>query len=120
MQSKLSFDVWDLKAESASNGAWVIYGSLKVPVKAEKLNQVWQVGAKVTNGSPDKHDFKPANLDAKGTLVLVGTPVSPTPASAPAPSGSAGGSPAPEKGGQSTLTANYLGFFLGSLIVLAF
>ncbi|KAJ7950559.1 Cytochrome b561 and DOMON domain-containing protein [Quillaja saponaria] len=68
--SKLSFDVWDMKAEE-SDSLIKIYAKLKVPEKAEILNQVWQVGP-VTDGRPSKHGFLPANLNAKGTLSLNG------------------------------------------------
>ena len=67
---KLSFDSWDLSAEESSNNV-TIFASVKVPEKAESLNQVWQVGSAVTDGMPMKHDFFPANLNAKGTLQLV-------------------------------------------------
>ncbi|KAJ7961645.1 Cytochrome b561 and DOMON domain-containing protein [Quillaja saponaria] len=71
VQSKLSFDVWDMRAEE-SDGLIKIYAKVKVPEKAEKLNQVWQVGPSVTAGRPDKHEFQTENLNAKGTLSLNG------------------------------------------------
>lgn len=118
-QSNLSFDVWDLKAESGSNGTWVIYGSLKVPDKVEQLNQVWQIGARVSDGHPNKHEFAPTNLDAKETLSLVETPQSLTPASAPAPTPAPSPLSAPEKAGQSILRTNNLGLFLFLVSALA-
>ncbi|KAK4779197.1 hypothetical protein SAY86_006725 [Trapa natans] len=70
-ESKISFEVWDMAAESATDGTMRIYAKIKVPGDASKLNQVWQVGPSVTDGVPDKHDFAVANLVAKGTLNLV-------------------------------------------------
>ncbi|XVF21303.1 hypothetical protein REPUB_Repub12eG0079300 [Reevesia pubescens] len=85
VEGKLSFDVWDLEAESGDDGNMVIYGSLKVPVNAEKLNQVWQVGPGVTNGHPMKHEFAKANLASNGELKLVEKVTSGAPSPAPAP-----------------------------------
>ncbi|KAI4354209.1 hypothetical protein L6164_003098 [Bauhinia variegata] len=68
-QEKLSFDVWDLSAEE-NNGTMTIFAGVKLPGKAENVSQVWQVGPSVTDGTPDKHEFKPANLGSKGTLAL--------------------------------------------------
>ncbi|KAF7825869.1 cytochrome b561 and DOMON domain-containing protein [Senna tora] len=68
---KLSFEVWDMKAEE-SGGLMRIFAKIKVPEKAEKMNQVWQVGPSVTDGRPDQHGFETANLAAKGTLSLNG------------------------------------------------
>lgn len=93
-EQKLSFDVWDLSAESnATSGDFIIFASVKVPEKAESLNQIWQVGAAVNNGKPAKHEFAPANKDAKATLELVAAQRSgKTAAPSPAPaSTSAGG-----------------------------
>ncbi|KAI4354207.1 hypothetical protein L6164_003097 [Bauhinia variegata] len=75
VQSKLSFDVWDTKAEE-SDGLMRIFAKVKVPAKAESLNQVWQVGPSVTAGFPDKHAFGQANLQSKGTLSLNGGQIS--------------------------------------------
>lgn len=68
---KLSFDVWDTKAEE-SDGFMRIFAKIRVPAKTESLNQVWQVGSSVTDGVPDKHDTATANLESKGTLSLNG------------------------------------------------
>ena len=65
----LSFDVWDLMAEE-SEGSMRIFAKVKVPEKTQSLNQVWQVGPSVIDGRPDKHNFEPANLNAKGILSL--------------------------------------------------
>ncbi|XP_028765319.1 cytochrome b561 and DOMON domain-containing protein At3g25290-like, partial [Neltuma alba] len=67
---KLSFDVWDLKAEESSGGAVSIFATVKLPENAEKVNQVWQVGPSVTDGEPDTHNFAPVNLESKGVLNL--------------------------------------------------
>ncbi|XVF72328.1 hypothetical protein PTKIN_Ptkin12aG0112300 [Pterospermum kingtungense] len=85
VEGKLSFEVWDLEADTGDDGKMVIYGSLKVPVSAEKLNQVWQVGPGVTNGHPMKHDFAKANLVALGELMLVEKLSSAAPSPAPTP-----------------------------------
>ncbi|XP_022758768.1 auxin-induced in root cultures protein 12-like [Durio zibethinus] len=72
VEGNLSFDVWDLEAEAGDDGKMVIYGSLKVPASAEKLNQVWQVGPGVTtDGHPMKHEFAKDNLASMGELKLV-------------------------------------------------
>lgn len=68
--NKLAFDVWGLAAESRASGKNVIYASVKVPTGATKLNIVWQVGAKVTNGRPMKHAYAKENLSSKGVLQL--------------------------------------------------
>ncbi|KAE8730569.1 Cytochrome b561 and DOMON domain-containing protein [Hibiscus syriacus] len=84
VEGKLSFDVWDLEAESHKDGKMVIYGSVKVAGSAEKLIQVWQVGPGVVDGHPMKHEFAKANLAAVGELQLV-QKLSPA-ASSPSPS----------------------------------
>ncbi|XP_054784311.1 cytochrome b561 and DOMON domain-containing protein At3g25290-like [Prosopis cineraria] len=66
---KLSFEVWDTKAEE-SGGHMTIFAKIKVPGKKDSLNQVWQVGPSVTNGVPDRHDLATANMKSKGTLSL--------------------------------------------------
>ncbi|XVF81264.1 hypothetical protein PTKIN_Ptkin15bG0142000 [Pterospermum kingtungense] len=69
-EGKLSFEVWDLEAEAGNDGKTVIYGSVKVPAGAEKVNQVWQVGP-VFDGQPGKHESGTDNLGSKGELKLV-------------------------------------------------
>lgn len=75
VQSKLSFDVWDTKAEEV-NGVIRMFGKIKVPADlAAKgtVNQVWQVGPAVgANGALVKHEFLAPNLNAKATLDLSG------------------------------------------------
>ncbi|KAI9071259.1 hypothetical protein K1719_009044 [Acacia pycnantha] len=68
---KLSFDVWDTRAEE-SGGLMMIFAKIKVPENKDSLNQVWQAGPSVTNGMPDQHDFATANMNSKGTLSLSG------------------------------------------------
>ncbi|XVF32088.1 hypothetical protein REPUB_Repub17cG0051900 [Reevesia pubescens] len=85
VEGKLSFDVWDLEAEAGNDGKTVIYGSLKVPASAEKLNQVWQVGPGVRNGHPMKHEFAKVNLGSLGELTLVEKVNSGSSSPAPAP-----------------------------------
>lgn len=81
--SKLSFEVWDVKAEEAANdgGALRIFAKVKVPADLAakgKVNQVWQVGPGVSNGRIQPHDFSGPNLGAMGPLDLTGaTPVGP-------------------------------------------
>ncbi|KAK9933566.1 hypothetical protein M0R45_020759 [Rubus argutus] len=70
---KLSFDVWNVSAEYTS--AFTIFATVKVPEKAETVNQVWQVGGgfnKIT-GMIEKHSFAAANLISYGPLSLVAT-----------------------------------------------
>ncbi|XP_038898919.1 auxin-induced in root cultures protein 12-like [Benincasa hispida] len=92
----LSFPFWNMAAESA-NGRLIIFATVKVPAKAKSLNQVWQVGPAVDpdSGVPAPHDFKPANLNAKGVLVFdkSGGGVAPSPA--PSAHGGASGAPTP-------------------------
>jgi hypothetical protein len=70
-ESKLSFEVWDLRAEQ-SDGVMRIFAKLKVPRNGMTVNQVWQVGASVTSGVPDAHPMQTANLNSKSTLNLSG------------------------------------------------
>ncbi|XWS36613.1 hypothetical protein CRYUN_Cryun20dG0099900 [Craigia yunnanensis] len=70
----LSFEVWDMTAESRTDGSLAILAKIKVPADfAAKgtINQVWQVGPSVgEDGMLVKHDFAAANLQSKGTLDL--------------------------------------------------
>ncbi|CAJ2670014.1 unnamed protein product [Trifolium pratense] len=69
---KLSFDVWDMKAEE-DGGLMKIYATVKVPVNVDAVNHVWQVGATVMPGGfIAPHDFQPPNLNSKGRLSLNG------------------------------------------------
>ncbi|KAB2003793.1 hypothetical protein E1A91_D11G158300v1 [Gossypium mustelinum] len=71
VEGKLSFDVWELEAETNDDEKMIIYGSLKVPSSAEKVNQVRQVGPGVTNDHPRKHGFAKDNLSSFGELKLM-------------------------------------------------
>lgn len=75
LPGKLSFDVWDVKAEEAA-GALRIFAKVKVPADLAangKVNQVWQVGPGVAaNGRIQPHDFNAPNLNAVGSLDLTG------------------------------------------------
>jgi hypothetical protein len=70
---KLSFDVWDMKAEE-DGGSMKLFATVKVPVNVDAVNHVWQVGATVMPGGfIAPHDFKPPNLNSKGRLSLNGS-----------------------------------------------
>ncbi|KFK32386.1 hypothetical protein AALP_AA6G234700 [Arabis alpina] len=73
---KLSFDVWDVKAEEEAAGDLRIFAKVKVPADlaaSGKVNQVWQVGPGVApNGRIQAHDFNAPNLGAVGSLDLTG------------------------------------------------
>lgn len=110
-ESKLSFDVWDLSAVE-SNGVITILASLKVPGKPDSLNQVWQVGAAVTNGVPAKHEFGPANLNAKSTLSV-------TSAAAAAGNGTGNATAGSEKSGGVSVGDGRFGVgFISGLLML--
>lgn len=69
-ESKVWFDVMEAKAEF-SGGVIRLFATLGLPKSGiTTVNHVWQVGSSVTNGVPDRHDFQPPNLNAKGTLDL--------------------------------------------------
>lgn len=127
---ELSFPVWDVAAES-TGGRFTIYAKLKVPAKATSLNQVWQVGPAVDpSGGLTVHEFKPANLNARGVLEFVKSKkrdaspaprahggASPAPAPAPAvvgrENGTATAAPGPDKGGAAGIRSRNLGSVLG-------
>ncbi|WOL17536.1 hypothetical protein Cni_G26329 [Canna indica] len=69
-EGPIAFQTSGLEAEYV-DGAIRLYGKLKLRHGTTTVNQVWQVGATVVNGVPQKHDFKPENLQSKGTLNLV-------------------------------------------------
>ncbi|KAM3327348.1 cytochrome and DOMON domain-containing protein [Capsicum chacoense] len=55
-----------------SNKMMVIFASVELPKDVKELNQVWQVGSSVLNGTfPGIHDFQPENLNSKGKLDLM-------------------------------------------------
>ncbi|CAI0412692.1 unnamed protein product [Linum tenue] len=121
-EEKLSFDVWDLAAESLSGGATAIFASAKLPAGADQVNHVWQVGATVANGVPAKHEFSPGNLAAKETLQLAGGAApAPSPAPGSTPGGSAPAASAPGNGtsGGYRMKEIKLGSYLGVFVLLA-
>lgn len=48
-----------------------IFATLAFPPNTKELFQVWQLGASVTDGTPDRHEMQPENKMAMGTLALV-------------------------------------------------
>ncbi|KAL6567049.1 hypothetical protein OROMI_015453 [Orobanche minor] len=71
-ESKVWYAVRNSSAEF-SGGVMTIFATVVLPVPGlATVNQVWQMGSSVTGGSPDKHAFQPENLNAKGTLDLLG------------------------------------------------
>ncbi|XP_058736840.1 cytochrome b561 and DOMON domain-containing protein At3g25290-like [Vicia villosa] len=76
---KLSFDVWDMKAEEDGGGFMKIFATVKVPVNVDGVNHVWQVGSAVMAGRVGPHEFNPPNLNSKGRLSLNGAEVSDVP-----------------------------------------
>lgn len=99
-ESKIAYDVLSKRGEY-SNGVMRIFATLALPAGEAELNQVWQVGAKVTNGVPVKHEFSPDNLSSKNTLQLVGKAAGGGNAPAPAPA-AAGGAPGGRQSGNDT------------------
>ncbi|KAF8014684.1 hypothetical protein BT93_H0481 [Corymbia citriodora subsp. variegata] len=89
VESKLSFDVWDLSADEAAGGTLRVFASLKVPAGAKSLNQVWQEGGAVVGTMPTIHPMADANKESKAALELAeadsGTGPSPAVSPAPAP-----------------------------------
>lgn len=112
VEGKLSFEVWDLEAETGDDGKIIIYGSLKVPASAEKLNQVWQVGPAVANGHPMKHEFAKANLGSLGEFKLVDSASS---GSSPAPAPQVGNN---DSGNGSKIREMRAGFWILGLVSL--
>ncbi|KAK9933586.1 hypothetical protein M0R45_020779 [Rubus argutus] len=73
-----------------SNGTLQIFATVKVPEKADTVNQVWQVGPGInkTTGLLEKHELLPTNLAAYGPLSLVPTGTINTRGSSPPSPGS--------------------------------
>lgn len=69
-EGPIAFETSDLASEFA-DGAMRMFGKVKLPEGTTVVKQVWQVGAEVVDGVPQKHDFKPDNLQAMGTVDLV-------------------------------------------------
>lgn len=76
---KLSFDVWDMKAEEDGDGFMKIFATVKVPVNVGVVNHVWQVGPTAMAGMVGPHEFNPPNLNSKGRLSLNGSELSDVP-----------------------------------------
>ncbi|XP_031101208.1 cytochrome b561 and DOMON domain-containing protein At3g25290-like [Ipomoea triloba] len=71
VESEVWFRVKEATAES-SGGAMRLFATVVLPEKGKTtFNHVWQVGSSVTGGVPDKHEFKPANLNSKGSIDLL-------------------------------------------------
>ncbi|XP_021749592.1 cytochrome b561 and DOMON domain-containing protein At4g12980-like [Chenopodium quinoa] len=72
IEGKLSFPVYEKRAVfNAADGSITIFASVGNSGTG-KINHVWQVGPGVSKGFPEKHEFKPENLQSKGTLDLNG------------------------------------------------
>jgi hypothetical protein len=67
----ITFPALDLAAELVDDGRVAVFGRLNVGPGAAVLNQVWQVGAAVSDGSPAPHAMGGDNLAAKGKLDLL-------------------------------------------------
>lgn len=113
--AELSFDVLQKSAE-ISGGNITIFAVVKVPTgKAASLNHIWQVGPGFNSaGWLLKHEFKPENLAAKGTLNLItgSEAISGSPSAAPTPGASN------KKNGVASITASFGNLALFSLISL--
>lgn len=92
-ESKISYELLDKSAEY-SDGVFRIFAKLVLP-EVDEVNQVWQVGASVKDGVPQKHAFLADNLGSKGTLQLTsGSDLAP----APSPSTASAAAPPPQNG----------------------
>ncbi|GFP89475.1 cytochrome b561 and DOMON domain-containing protein at3g25290 [Phtheirospermum japonicum] len=69
-ESRVWFNVTNSSAEY-SDGFMRLFATVVLPVAGTAVNHVWQVGPSVTDGMPDKHEFQPQNLNAKGRLDLL-------------------------------------------------
>ncbi|XP_027117055.2 cytochrome b561 and DOMON domain-containing protein At3g25290 [Coffea arabica] len=69
-QAEIMYDVSRLEAEY-HRGLMMIFATINLPNGMTTLNQVWQVGASVMNGTfPAIHAFQPENLSSKDKLDL--------------------------------------------------
>lgn len=92
VEGKIAFDVLESSAEF-SGGVMRIFATVELPETMTEFNHIWQVGGSVVDGFPGKHEFLPANLNAKGKLELAGkTGVAGSPAVAPTPPNGGSGS----------------------------
>ncbi|KAF3327747.1 Auxin-induced in root cultures protein 12 [Carex littledalei] len=104
-ESPISYETSDLSSVFGSDGNIVLFATLKIGKSVEILNQVYQVGSSVTNGAPDKHALKPANLASKAELALTGTKftsMGPAPAPAPSDGRSVAGAPGSPSTGETS------------------
>ncbi|KAG6497018.1 cytochrome b561 and DOMON domain-containing protein At4g12980-like [Zingiber officinale] len=69
-EGPIAYETSDLVAEF-TGGAMRMFGKMKLPEGTTVVKQVWQVGAEVVDGVPQKHDFKPENLESMGTVDLL-------------------------------------------------
>nr|XP_004242429.2 auxin-induced in root cultures protein 12-like [Solanum lycopersicum] len=108
---KLLFEVLNSKAEY-SNGAMQILATLILPSNMTTVNQVWQVGLAVKDGTPMAHKFDPDNLKSKGTLNLTTSSGGDEKnATAPAPAGGSGQSD-DKMGGSSRISNKNTSFYV--------
>lgn len=71
VEGELEYRVSNMQA-MYSNELMVIFASVELPKGMKELNQVWQVGSLVFNGTfPGIHDFQIENLNSKGKLDLM-------------------------------------------------
>lgn len=82
-EGPIAFDPSDLAAD-VSGGNMQIFAKMTLPTGTTAVNQVWQVGAAVADGVPQRHDLKEENKDSKGKLDLVKGGAT-SPPSAPSP-----------------------------------
>ncbi|KAJ0249606.1 Auxin-induced in root cultures protein 12 [Hirschfeldia incana] len=126
---RLSFEFWNLRAESMAGNMIVIYTTVKVPAGAESVNQVWQMGGNVTAGRPGVHPMNPANMASTAVLRLTGSDAPSSapgaaPGSVPGPTTPGGGSTTPgqaggpRNAGSMTASVNF-GVNFGILVMLA-
>ncbi|KAF2292534.1 hypothetical protein GH714_025275 [Hevea brasiliensis] len=83
-----------------------------VDEKANKVNQVWQVGPSVIDGNPAPHEMKDANTKSTGVLTLVGSGAGQAPGSTTSTPAAATPSPSTEKSEASAIGK------LGGLIIV--
>lgn len=116
----LDFEYWNLRAESLRGGEIVIFTTVKVPARADGVNQVWQIGGTVTNDRPSIHGNAPGNLNSHNMLSFTAD----APTTAPTPATGGGGSTTPGQaaggpGNAGSLTTNLnFGVNLGILVLL--
>ncbi|XP_059626256.1 auxin-induced in root cultures protein 12 [Cornus florida] len=119
VESNISFHVANKTAEY-SGGLMKIFAVLTVANNAT-VNQVWQVGSSVTGGIPDKHAFTPANLMAKGTLVLMAAQTnSTTNSTTPTPAPPSGSPAAPSENVSARIRYSNVAFYIFLLFVGVF